>query len=70
MIAKYPSKPQNVEFPIGPPYRHTTSADKEAFDRLWNERQEIVEIIRLVRIGEKGHKLAITEIEAIMERIE
>ncbi len=56
-------------YPI-PIIRHTSAADKEAFDKLYEAKLEIEIIIkRAIRDGQKGYKPALMKIRGILEGI-
>lgn len=51
--------------------RHTSAADRQAFDDLYNAIQEIGTITqRGIKNGEKGHKQALQKIMAICRGVE
>lgn len=59
-----------IQNPI-PLKRHTAAADQQAFNNLWEERQQIAEIVhRAIRNGKKAHQPALVKIRGILERVE
>lgn len=55
---------------FAPLIRHTSTADNLAFDKLWNERQEIAEIVRrAIREGRRDNGRGYKKIREILERV-
>lgn len=66
-----PSTTENIKDESIRYLRHTSAADREAFDDLYNRIQEIKEITnRAIREGQRGHKSAIEKIRTICQGIE
>ncbi len=72
MIAFYPSTPVNAAFDIGVPLvRHTSAADREAFDDLYSRIQAIEkETNRAIRDGKNDNGRGYKKIRAICQGIE